>query len=1019
MKVAILHLSDLHIDRNNYQWLINKTDNIVSAIWNDFSECNKIIVAVSGDVVYSGKEEQYGYAKLFFKALLRSFAERNLRETELENKIICVPGNHDCNFDRDSKARTLLLNGLSSNSDVVDQSVYDMVTAVQHEYQSFAQDIMIDKKYVLSINNDIPIRVGDKTILFRLYNTAWMSSLTESQNSIIMPMNMVVQETCNADLAISLFHHHYSWLTPACDNNKNTFRKHIMQTSNVVLFGHEHTPSSSQIMDHYEGEVVNEFEGGTLCSYQAGGIRESTFNTFVIDLDSFVCTVRSFEYSSGIYSKKREKSVDLKKERKTDEFRHNDAFLKSLRKMSIPIHNSENAKMTLDEFFVFPDLERINTKHIKVDEDYTDSSTILDDTQFNLVLLEGDDQSGKTSLLNMFYLRFVDRYMYPVLIKGRNITNDKLDKLIENSFAEQYNSEQKEKYSQYDKVRKVLLIDNFDECTLNDTAKKNILDRLVDRFNKVIVTTKENENVASSYYLMEKKDTLLARIKPLGHLKRNDLVKNFYSRYNVNASTMQQQALLEQVKAGFDLVENFLGKEYMPSYPIYILSILLSNTKIQGTSLEQTSYGYCYEALITCALMACVEDKTKIDRYYNFLMNLAYFVYNKNGKSISEAEFSDFYTKYQSTYFTQGYKETKNNLLKCNLLKCTDDYYYKFSYNYIYYFLVAKYMAGNIHSEKGVNDILDLCVNIHDEQKANILVFIAHHIKNPQFIEATQLALTSALEGQEPVTLRRDDKYYTLLNELCDSLKKEIVAPEEKIDPEKERENMLRKMDERDKHLSKDKINPNDLPVEIQNMNKSLRSIEVVGQIVKNRQGSLPKTDIKAMVMQMYETAFRTISYFGTIVEADKAQVIDDIIKNKKEGVSNDEIKKKLDAFFEITSLNFCLFVFSKIINAVGTKELRTIFTQVAEEIGSPAAKLVSFSIISCFSKIATTELKDLVEELKDNPVAMSIIRARVRSYLYNNHVTFSDRQKIIQAVNLNPRDSQITTNRRSNKFKK
>ena len=33
MKVAILHLSDLHIDRNNYQWLINKTDNIVSTTW--------------------------------------------------------------------------------------------------------------------------------------------------------------------------------------------------------------------------------------------------------------------------------------------------------------------------------------------------------------------------------------------------------------------------------------------------------------------------------------------------------------------------------------------------------------------------------------------------------------------------------------------------------------------------------------------------------------------------------------------------------------------------------------------------------------------------------------------------------------------------------------------------------------------------------------------------------------------------------------------------------------------------
>ena len=1018
MKVAILHLSDLHIDCSNYQWITNKTEKIVSAVWNDFIECNKIIIVVSGDIVFSGKEEQYGYAKQFFKALLRSFAERNLKNAELENRIICVPGNHDCNFDNDNCARTMLINNLCS-VDKVDRSVYDTVSAIQKEYQSFAKDIMHNEDYKLSINSDLPIKVGDLTILFRLYNTAWMSTLNEKQNSIVMPMCLMVNENYNADLTISLFHHHYSWLTSAFEDNKKNFRKHIIKTSNVVLYGHEHTPSSMKIRDNFENEVVNEFEGGSLYSELTKGVKESSFNSFVIDLISFDCTVKSFKYLNGIYSNIRDETVDLNNDRKTDEFRHKDTYLKSLKKMSIPIHNSENAKMTLDEFFVFPDLERINTKYIKVDEDFTDSSTIIDDNQYNLVMLEGDNQSGKTSLLNMFYLRFVDKYMYPVLIKGKQIQNEKLDKIIENAFSEQYNSNEKEKYRQYDKNRKVLLIDNFDECILNDTAKKNFINKLIDRFHKVIITTRENENMLSSYYLMEKKTTMLARIKPLGHLKRNELVKKFYSTYNVNVSTLQQQTLFEQVKAGFDMVENFLGKEYMPSYPIYILSILLSNTKIQRTPLEQTSYGYCYEALIICALMTCIDDKTKIDRYYNVLLSLAYFVYTKNGKAISEHEFSDFYRKYQDTYITQGYIETKNNLLKCNLIKSADDYYYKFSYNYIYYFLVAKYMADNIHSDEGMNDILDLCINIHDEQKANILVFIAHHVKNPQFIEATQLALTSALEIQDPVTLKRDDKYYKLLNDICESLKKEIVEPRERIDPEKEREDMLKRMDEREKLIPKEKITPNNLPFEIQNMNKSLRSIEVVGQIVKNRQGSLTKIDIKSMVKQMYETAFRTIGYFGTIVEADRTQMIDDIIKNKKEGVSNDEIKKKLDTFFEISSLNFCLFVFSKIINSVGTKELRTIFSEIANDMATPAAKLVSFSIITCFSKISIQELKDLVDELNDNPVAMSIIRARVRSYLYNNHITYSDRQKIIQTLNLNPRESQVVVNRLTKRLKK
>lgn len=843
-----------------------------------------------------------------------------------------------------------------------------------------------------------------------------MSSLKEEQNSIVMPLEMIESKSINADLVISLFHHYYSWLTPSCDNNKNRFRKHVAKTSNMILYGHEHTPSSSQVTDYYESEIVNEFEGGALCFSQPGYTRTSSFNSIILDLDSFECIVRSFDYSGSIYSVNKERQVNLNQERKMDEFRHNADFQKSLKKMSIPIHNSENVKMTLDEFFVYPDLERMNKRQLKVDEDFTDSSSIIEDTQYQLVMLEGDDQCGKTSLLNMYYLRFVDKYMYPVLIKGKNIVNDNIDKIIGKAFDEQYCSEDREKYLQNDTKKKILIVDDFDECQLNDTIKKKLIDQFLVRFSKVIIATKENENMISSYFLMEKKNTLAARIKPLGHVKRNELVKKFYLTYDVNASSLQKQALLDRVKAGFDMVENFLGKEYIPSYPIYILSILLSNTKMLNSSLEQTSYGYCYEALITCALLSCVNDKTKIDRYYNVLTNLAYYIYRKNGKPISEVDFQRFYDKYQEVYYSEGYKEVKSTLLKCNLLRCTDDYYFKFSYNYIYYFLVAKYMADNMHCKEGQDDIMNLCQNIHDEQKANILIFIAHHIKNPQFVEATQLALMSALDSQKPVSLNRDDDYYKLLNEICESLKKEIVKPNEEIDPEKEREKILQKQDENERLVSNDKVDPDSLPSEIQNMNRALRSIEVVGQIVKNRQGSLPKPNIRAMVMELYGAAFRTISYFGTIIKSERTHVIEDVISNKKEGISNSEIIKKIDSFFELSSLNFCLFVFSKVINSVGSKELRATFSEIADEIGTPAAKLVSFSIISCFSKIAIPELEALVEDLKDNPVAMSIIRARVRSYLYNNHVSFSDRQKIIDTVNLNPRDRHIMANRFSKK---
>ena len=106
---------------------------------------------------------------------------------ELENKIICVPGNHDCNYEKDTAARQLLLGSLRTNAASIDNSVYQVISAVQDEYRAFAKEVLIDKDFTLGVNNNIPIMAGEKTILFRLYNTAWMSVKKEEQSSIVMP----------------------------------------------------------------------------------------------------------------------------------------------------------------------------------------------------------------------------------------------------------------------------------------------------------------------------------------------------------------------------------------------------------------------------------------------------------------------------------------------------------------------------------------------------------------------------------------------------------------------------------------------------------------------------------------------------------------------------------------------------------------------------------------------------------------------------------------------------------------
>lgn len=153
----------------------------------------------------------------------------------------------------------------------------------------------------------------------------------------------------------------------------------------------------------------------------------------------------------------------------------------------------------------------------------------------------------------------------------------------------------------------------------------------------------------------------------------------------------------------------------------------------------------------------------------------------------------------------------------------------------------------------------------------------------------------------------------------------------------------------------------------------------------------MEKSKLKEMLVELYYTGFRTVSYLGSTLANDKKTLIEDIVKDEKLGGDTIKIRDHINYFFELTTFRFCPFTFSKIINSVGVKELRWLYNDATKEIATPAAEIVTFSIESVYSKLAVDDLKKLVEKYKDNSAVMTIIRARVRSYLYNNYVEIND----------------------------
>lgn len=528
-----------------------------------------------------------------------------------------------------------------------------------------------------------------------------------------------------------------------------------------------------------------------------------------------------------------------------------------------------------------------------------------------------------------------------------------------------------------------------------------LLKKLENRFSRIIITTSSIYNIIS---VLESttKDVFCGKILPLGHKKRNKLIENYHRLNEENPYSITEQIFLEKTKDSYEQVQTFLGDKLIPSYPIFVLSILQSMNLVKPNNYEQTSYGYCYQSLIHFALAAKAKIKNEdIDTYINYLSELAFSLFDKKKKSLSDIEFQEFHKNYSANYIAPSFIEVRDKLLGSGLLVYDEDEWFHFGYNYIFYFLIAQKIATILTEEKGRQIIQYLCKNIQVDKYANILIFVAHHSKDPFLIDETILASMIPFDDIEPITLERNGSFNELIKDIIQEFKDDIIRSN--TDPIQEREKSLESRDKLELQM-KDNTYEEDyqnMPSEIISFYQAVRSLEIVGQIIKNRKGSISKQKLHEMIKELYLTAFRTIGFLGKIIKSTKEELTISIQSKVEKDDSKSEIAERINLFFQLMSFNFCLGIFSKVINSVGNRDLKPIFDDVANELNTPAAKLISFSIKTCYGKLSIPELKLLYKEFENNPVALRILKARVKSYLYNNYVKYDERQRIASTLKM------------------
>ena len=686
-----------------------------------------------------------------------------------------------------------------------------------------------------------------------------------------------------------------------------------------------------------------------------------------------------------------EKEIQIKQLKITEEFEN---FLHDT-EMLTKAHSQKDS-VFLDDIFVCTELDKYDNLREYEEKISSDelSINLLDNLK---IIIAGEDQSGKTTLCKRIFNELRILNFVPVYVSDKKSSFlGKIDNRISKSLREQYKDID---VSEIDKERIIPIIDDFHHANNKEKHIKNLSKYL----HCIII-------VDDIFGLNIKDETLISsfttfRIKELKPSLRYELVEKWVSLTDKNVGDTYKDIDKNIGLINATLGKN-IGKGIMPAYPFFILSTIVTyETFAMSLDQEITSQGYCYQAFIYFYLRRHGVRNDEIDIYINFLTELAFYIYNEKQEELNSDNFTLFMESYLDTYNLP----VKQDILLKNLSEIvSEDSFknYSFRYPYFYYFFVAKYLSEHIEDDKVMEEIKKIINNLHVDENAYIAIFLTHHSKNINIFKEIEHIALCLFDKYKPATLTKneikffDEKAHTIVK---------AVLPPANITPEKERMERLNVQDDLEQAqediVQKEHIDEEDsLGKELR---RAIKTVEVMGCIIKNRAGSLEKVRLEEIFVEAMNVHLRILSCLFEIIKSEKEQkeIVDFISErlsileesvgaNKK--LSKDELKKNAEIIF--WNLNFFIVfgVIYKIVHSLGSDKLTEIVNKVCDEVNTPASFLIKYGILMGHNK--NLQIKELTKGM--NEKHFSEIAKRATKLMVVNHcslhpVNYKDRQRI------------------------
>lgn len=1012
MTAIVLHLSDIHI-KTPKDPILQRGAAIAAATFAVLPSASHVFIVCSGDVAYSGTEGEYQAASELFAKIESAIR----KETNCPISFVMAPGNHDCDFDKNSVTRKMLIEQMEKSNNLdIDNSVIETCVGVQEQFFRFRESLekcssIQDDKLWRSSSFD----VEGKTLTFDCLNISWVSKIHEDIGRLFFPVELYVKRTFDsADVRLVVLHHPLNWFNQSI---YRSFRTFVRKLADIIISGHEHQGTVGLIEDA-ESESSAYIEGCVLQGDKKD-LSDSSFNVVVLDLDLGQFASTRFTWNGQRYLANEDGSWfdyhDLPAKR-TNPFSISPNFQETLEDPGAFFKHPGRTNVGLSDIYVYPDLRKVGNGEDRRRTFVSSRQLLAPEVTADGVLIEGEEKAGCTSLLYQLYRQYHERGFVPLFVKGKDlkrVTDSEIDKLIKRAVEQQYGLAQVDAFMQLSRTQKLLLLDDFDDSAMRaGDARAGLLCALRKRFGHLVVT------VGDMFEMREMLDGDASRaliglthykLQPFGHALRAELISRWLS---LGADgTVDEAGAIARLDQAEKLMNAVMQKAVIPAIPLYLLTLLQSMDAGRSGDFKESALGYYYQYLLTEAFQSSGVKSDKLTELFQYSAYLAWEFHHQSKRELGESDLRAFNERFTKEWHTVLFESRLEVLLNARVLcKVGEDY--AFRYPYIYYYLKGQYLSENLSDPTVRAYIEHCCQHLYVRDHANTVLFLAHHTNDDFVLQSIADALHNLFRGRSPVKFDGDT---AAINMLIQDAPKLTYSGGKPTEHRTRRNELVDQLDDGHDGLLETEEEAEELSL-IAQMTILFKTTEILGQVLKNQYSKIQRIRKKALLEDLFNGPLRAIQDFYGFFEKNPDALVAEIeaaLQRKGKVESTEErkaIARKVTAsLIQIVTFGFLM----RASQSVNSENLLEDVQGVVRKANTPAFRLIEIGMkLDSPRPIPRQDLRQLFLDVKKDLVASRVIQIMVLNRLYMFKTSEQDMQWLSQELEIDLIKQHVITYR-------